>query len=572
MNWQYIYTPYLWPMLATAVFISLLAVYAWRRRSVPGALPLSMMMLFGVLWEVGAALELAAVDIPTKIFWYKSIIAVCLMPLAIARFCFVLEYAGLGRLLTRRNLVLLSIPPLLQFLLAFTNDIHHWMWFEIEFDGTIRPSFGVGSWILTGFGYLLFLVNLMIFAGLFYRSPSHRWPVALILCSMLITHTFYLLDFLHRNPLAPLDYAIVPMNIGFIIYSLALFRFHMFDPIPAARKTAIEQMREGMLVLDTGGKIVDLNPAAENILSLPATGVRGRDVAEVLPACAGLSVGEAQSEIRLRAGDALRHYELSLSPLKDRSEVLLGHLLLLHDVTAQKQAQAQLLEQQRALAMLSERERLAGELHDDLGQVLAFINAQGQAVHRLLARGEVSTADEYVARLVEAAHEADTDLRESIRGLRVTLASLGLIPSLQDYLQRFEQRYGIQTEIILPEVSLEGAFEPVAEAQILRILQEGLTNARKHANARCVQVVFSLQDTHVQIVIRDDGQGFEPAALSGSLCRGFGLQLMRERAENIGGTLEVRSAPGEGTQVTLTVPRPIPPAPPFPHREGGMGG
>jgi len=412
--------------------------------------------------------------------------------------------------------------------------------------------------MLTGFGYLLFLVNLVIFARLFFRSPSHRWPVALIVCSMLITHTFYLLDFLHLNPFAPLSSVVVPMNVGFILYALALFRFHMFDPIPAARRTVIEQMREGMLVLDPGGRIVDLNPAAENILSLPATGVRGRDVAEVLPVCAGLSVasliGEAQSEIRLGTGSALRNYELNLSPLKERSDVLLGHLLLLHDVTAQKQAQAQLLEQQRALAMLSERERLAGELHDDLGQVLAFINAQGQAVHRLLARGEVSTANEYVARLVEAAREADTDLRESILGLRVTLAGLGLIPSLQDYLQRFEQRYGIPTEIILPEGSLEGVFEPVAEAQILRILQEGLTNARKHASARCVQVAFTLQDTRVQIAIRDDGQGFDPAALSGGTGRRFGLQLMRERAENIGGALDVCSAPGEGTQVILTVP------------------
>ena len=549
-------------MLASGAFMSVLVIYAWRRRSVPGALPLAITMLFGALWAAGAALELAAVNASTKIFWFNSIVAVCMMPLVIARFCFVLEYAGLSRLLTRRNLALLSIPPLVGFLLTITNDWHHWLMLGYVVDGTVHALLRVGSWILNSFGYLLFLVNLIILVRLFFRSPRHRWPVALILCAMFSTHTFYALDAFNLDPFAPLDASVLSMNISSAMYGLALFRFRMFDPIPMARQTVIEQMREGMLVLDTGGKVVDLNPAAENILGQPAARVRGRDAAEVLPAYAEVSAGKAQAEISLPegrrdgvgTGSTLCHYELTLSPLKDRYEQVLGHLLLLHDVTAQKQARAQLLEQQRALAMLAERERLAGELHDDLGQVLAFINAQGQTIRRLLARGEISTADDFVARLVEAAREADTDIRESILGLRAPLTGSGLIPSLQDYLRRFEQRYGIRTDLILPKASLEVAFEPVAEVQILRILQEALTNARKHANARCVQVAFTLQDSQVRIVVRDDGQGFAPAELADGPCRGFGLQLMRERAENIGGTLDVRSAPGEGTEIVVQVP------------------
>jgi len=549
-------------MLASGAFMSVLVIYAWRRRSVPGALPLAITMLFGALWAAGAALELAAVNASTKIFWFNSIVAVCMMPLVIARFCFVLEYAGLSRLLTRRNLALLSIPPLVGFLLTITNDWHHWLMLGYVVDGTVHALLRVGSWILNSFGYLLFLVNLIILVRLFFRSPRHRWPVALILCAMFSTHTFYALDAFNLDPFAPLDASVLSMNISVVMYGLALFRFRMFDPIPMARQTVIEQMREGMLVLDTGGKVVDLNPAAENILGQPAARVRGRDAAEVLPAYAEVSAGKAQAEISLPegrrdgvgTGSTLCHYELTLSPLKDRYEQVLGHLLLLHDVTAQKQARAQLLEQQRALAMLAERERLAAELHDDLGQVLAFINAQGQTIRRLLARGEISTADDFVARLVEAAREADTDIRESILGLRAPLTGSGLIPSLQDYLRRFEQRYGIRTDLILPKASLEVAFEPVAEVQILRILQEALTNARKHANARCVQVAFTLQDSQVRIVVRDDGQGFAPAELADGPCRGFGLQLMRERAENIGGTLDVRSAPGEGTEIVVQVP------------------
>ena len=92
--------------------------------------------------------------------------------------------------------------------------------------------------------------------------------------------------------------------------------------------------------------------------------------------------------------------------LTNRSRIAPRRLLLLHDMTDQKKAQAQLLEQQRALAILTERERLARELHDDLAQVLAFISMQGQVVQQLLVEGEVSTAGAYAARLVEAADEA----------------------------------------------------------------------------------------------------------------------------------------------------------------------
>jgi len=109
-------------------------------------------------------------------------------------------------------------------------------------------------------------------------------------------------------------------------------------------------------------------------------------------------------------------------------------MLLLHDVTEQKQAEAQIVNQQRALAMLHERERLARELHDSLGQTFAFVNTQGQAIRRLLSRGDIATADEYVLRLVEVAREADMDIRESILGLRVAISGQGFFPVLSNIL------------------------------------------------------------------------------------------------------------------------------------------
>jgi len=559
MSWPYHYTPYIWPMLATAAFISVLAIYAWRRRSVPGALYLAIAFLFGALWAVSAALVLAAVDVSTKIFWTKFIAAVCLMPIAIARFCFVLGYAGLGRWLTRWTLTLLAIPVLLQFILALTNDIHHLVWLGFDFDRTVRPQLGVASWALTGFGYLLLLVNVIILARLFFHSPQHRWPVALLISAMLITHTFYMLDVFNLDLFAPLDATVLSMNISFVLYALALFHFHMFDPIQAARKMVIEQMREGMIVLDTGQKIVDLNPGAERILSLPAEHVRGRNVADVLPASAGMATrldgnDTAQSEFSLERGSEARFYALHLSSLKDRSGQTLGSLVLLQDITEQKRARAQQLEQQRAQAALSERDRLARELHDELSQELTFINLQAQACQAMLASGQVSQAEAAIARLAEIARQSQIDVRELIGFLINPLAEDGdFLGALRRTVEGFGQKSGVQAELEVGAGLPIASLEPAIGVQLLRVTQEALTNVRKHACAQHVWVRLAPAPGGVLLLIEDDGVGFDQQALSGEV-EGFGMRIMHERVAEIGGVLNFSSLPGRGTRVSVQVP------------------
>jgi signal transduction histidine kinase len=245
---------------------------------------------------------------------------------------------------------------------------------------------------------------------------------------------------------------------------------------------------------------------------------------------------------------------LTNSLLNDFRGLQVGRLLRLRDVTEQKRTQAQILEQQRALSMLHEREQLARELHDNLGQVFAFVNLQGQTIHRLLSRGDLSTADEYVSRLLEVAREADVDIRESIIGLRATISENGLLPTLTQYLARYEKNYGIQTQLEGSELFIDGAFEPLVEVQLVRILQEALTNVCKHANARCVRIAFALEDGWARVSVHDDGRGFDPEASFAGMEEHVGLRVMRERAEEVGGSLSLQSASGHGTELIVRVP------------------
>jgi PAS domain S-box-containing protein len=555
MSGNYAYTPYIWPPFLTVILLATLSAYGWRRRSVPGALPFMIGCLFAALWAVGSVMEYAAVDVETKIFWAKFQ-SVWPLPLAIAIFCFVLEYAWPGRWLTRRDLTLLSIPWLLILGLILTNDLHHLAWRSFEFDGSILPRLGPAGWIMLAYAYGVVITNIVVLAWLFLRSPFHRWPVFVLLLGQFGGRTVFLLerfDILHS--ILPID--VLGMGFEFLMYAIVLFGFRLFDPIPLANQMAIEQLQDGVLVLDPQGRVASLNPAAEEILGKPSRLALGESVRELLPAYQdGHLSGAGKTVIEFSAGEgsSVRDYTLRISHLRDWRGMEIGRLLLLRDVTEPKRAREQQRQQQKQLAMLNEREWLARELHDSLGQVFAFVNSQGQTIRRLLASGDVATADEYVARLVEVAREADVDIRESILGLRVSLSGQELFPALAQYLERYEKNYGIHTILDWPETLGRRAFEPQVEVQLLRILQEALTNARKHADAHSVRVAFTVSNECAQVAIQDDGKGFDPQELSEGVENRVGLRVMRERAVEAGGSLVVQSKPGEGTLIIVTVP------------------
>lgn len=553
MPWRYGYTPDIWPMLASGAFMLVLGIYALRRRSVPGALPFAIVMLIATVWALAAALELAALDRPAKIFWYSFVTGFCMMPMAVARLAFVVAFAGYSHLLTRRNLLLLSIPALVVFILVATDSLHHWMVSEYQIDRAVRAVNGAGGWIAMAFAYLLLLVILVILAVRFVVSPGQRWQLALIITAMLFSHTVFLIDTFGSNPFHPLDLVVLAMNIAFVLYALALFRFHMLDPISASRQQVIEQMREGMLVADAHGRLVDLNPVAAAILNQPAARLRGQALNELLPAAG--APGQTQAEITLGSGEAARRYQLSISPLWDRRRILLGRLLLLHDVTEQQRAQAQLVEQQRALAALQERERLARELHDNTGQVLGYVSTQAQAIRKWLQDGEIAQAEAQLTRLAHVAQEAHLDLRDSILSLKSGgLENWNFLAALRQHLAAFQETYAVRIELSLPPELEAAAFKPAPSVQLLRVLQEALTNARRRGKAGCMRIHFERAGSLLRISVLDDGCGFDPQQVRSENGKHFGLAFMCERMAQIGGDLQIESQQGAGARLLLSAP------------------
>jgi signal transduction histidine kinase len=534
---SYAYSGYLWPSFLAVVLVATLAWYGWRHREVPGALPLAAACLFAVAWSIGSLLESAAVDPSTKIVWLKFV-TVWQLPVVTAATCFVLQYAGLSRWLTRRSLMLLAIPPLLLAGMILSN-YQHLMWSRFSFvAGTIHPTLGPAGDAGLTYSFLLSLFNIGILVWLFARSPRHRVPVGLLVLALVggrILFLFGVLDFALPRQWDPDPLVIVLM---FGLYAVALFRFHLFDLTPTARTAALKEMQEGMLVLDLQDRIVDANPAAERTFGEMVAGLRGRKAEEVLPlgACLGEVAGgdsDPDSELELGTGAQARHYRVGVRTLMDKHGSL-GRLLLLHDVTEERKAQARVIEQERVVATLQERERLARELHDGVGQVLGYLSMQAQTARKRLHDGDDEKADSLLARLADVAQHAHVDVRESILALKAASSEdWSFLPTLDTYLRDFQDQYGIQTKLSVADDVSEGCFGPYAAVQLLRVIQEALTNARRHGTAGRVCIEVGRDDGQVCINVADDGRGFDPSRVELDASHHFGLVFMRERMAQI---------------------------------------
>ncbi|MDT8306742.1 MAG: HAMP domain-containing protein [Anaerolineae bacterium] len=211
--------------------------------------------------------------------------------------------------------------------------------------------------------------------------------------------------------------------------------------------------------------------------------------------------------------------------------------------------------QLRLLAVLEERDRIGREMHDGLAQVLGYVNTKAQAVREFLRRGQPDRAERQIEELVTAAQEAYTDAREAIDGLRMDgMHERGLLDVLQEIVERFGRRSDAAVHLTVAGSWQGEAISATVQIQLLRIVQEALTNIRKHAQASQVDVYLERDNGQAQIRITDDGIGFPLSRLLQPDYDRYGLRTMRERTNAIGGTFRIESAPERGTTIFVRVP------------------
>jgi signal transduction histidine kinase len=314
------------------------------------------------------------------------------------------------------------------------------------------------------------------------------------------------------------------------------------------------------MVIDEKHRIVGLNPAAQRWLAAVGWKAIGQDARVVLSAWPELLKilthgDQTHTEITINDGQDERIFDASVSPLLDPTGRRIATLVLWLDATEMKAAPAGVDRRLSALAATVERERLARELHDGLAQVLGYIKMQAQAGCDAFERERPDEASAGLRSILAIAQEAHEEIRDFLLAARVAArANSNFWSAVAGFAERYSTVHGLKVDVSLPKRVSELYLDPETQVQLLRIIQESLSNVRRHAGVSSVGLSFTREKGWLQVTVHDNGMGFDPLVAHGAEDGHYGLSFMRERAQGVGGRLDVISAPGQGTAVFVQVP------------------
>jgi PAS domain S-box-containing protein len=338
----------------------------------------------------------------------------------------------------------------------------------------------------------------------------------------------------------------------------------------------------GFVSLNVKGRVLEANQAALEMLELPKSKIKNRgfsnlvhsedqlDFLEILGKVNRVPSEKARGELRfMKAGVAPFYVHVEINPLKNGMGEVQGWLVAFIDITRSKKAETELHEvcarledSQGQLKRLSarllsaheeERKRLAGELHDSIGQTLAAMKFSIENTLGNTKRGKAEEANSLLEQLVPVLQSAIDEVRNIYSGLRpAMLDDLGIISTLGWFCRQFMATFpNIHVELT---IDIDEADMPDGlKICIFRIVQEALNNAAKHSSAEWVDLSLRGERGWVDLVVEDDGIGFDLEDLNSHPVNrpGVGLASMKERAELSGGALSVLSAHGTGTRIEV---------------------
>ena len=343
---------YAFPSVCGLIVSSYLAIRAWQRGPAPATLSFLAFMLGVATWSLTSIFVILGTGLETKILWDK-LQYVGIGTVGVAWLALVLLHTGNGSWLTRRNVLIASVVPLVSFGLAATNERHQIFYRGAvlgESHGTpfLDTTIGPGYLLEVAYLYALFTVAAVLLVRDLVRAlPAHRGQTLALLVSAIIVGIAGAVDALSLNPVPQVDLTVTAFVLTSMVLLWSVHELRFLEIVPIARDTVVEGMNDGVIVLDARDQVLDVNHAAERILGRPAKQLLGATASDVFPAWRDLrlSAGVAEdtrTEIAIGSDGALRHFELRVSPLLGRRKALVGHVVIARDVSERKETEEKL--------------------------------------------------------------------------------------------------------------------------------------------------------------------------------------------------------------------------------------
>ena len=347
-SWQF--PPYAFVIVLATVLACGVAALAWKRRSAPGGTAFVLLMLATAAWELFRVLEAIAVEPAAKTNWARfEYLGIATVP--VLWFLFTRQFSRRERAGPGLGPAWLWILPAATLLLVFSNGQHGWFWSEIK-PASSEPgahliyTHGPAFWVAALYNYLLILIGTVTLLDAILRGEGvDRRQALSLLAGAIVTWVANMAYLSGLSPVAGLDPTPFTFTLTGAIYAYSLYRYQLFDLVPVSRHTLLENMAEGVLVLDNEQRIADINTAAIRLLGLSSASCVGGSAPALLAHWPQLlQYCEGQSETRGETQIIGRHLEVRAGPLHEDKRKYRGRLLVLRDISKHRLAEDQLRE------------------------------------------------------------------------------------------------------------------------------------------------------------------------------------------------------------------------------------
>ncbi len=572
----------------SGIFALLLAGFLWKHRHTKGVLYLLLFEIAAAVWAIGDGFESAALTVETKMHWAQFAylgISTC----AAMFLMFATSYANLARYSGRRILLLLLIVPLITMTVALTNPLTKLLWTNIEIRaGTTQSIYFYGPyfWFNVFYQYVILFLGIIVllFASQKVYSPYKAQFIIIVVGALFpflasISYVFKLF------PLKGFDPTPVSFILSGFIVALGIFWFRMFNIMPLARKEAIDNLRDGMIVVDSGNLIVEANKSFFSITGLSPRQVTGKATDSVFSEIS-IDIVKLTSENDFTMEAALgkdyeeQTIEVKYQPITDETGKYLGGIYTLSNITLKKMILDAIADSNKSRKIeLVEKEKLildldayARSVAHDLKNPIGSVVSLAELIKIRLSENDLSDVGE----MIDHVHNQSRKMVGIIDGLLLlsrirkedivqTHIDTGRI--LATVLNRLENEIsGFRAIIDMPDLWPEAMGH---QQWIEEVWVNLISNAIKYGGKPpVIKLGYDRSsEKSVRFWISDNGNGlpaealgkifndFERMGVKDSLGFGLGLPIVKRIVEKLGGELLAESAflPGEGCRFSFTL-------------------
>ena len=584
------YSPYVLLIFAASVFTGWLMYILWPRRNNSGVVPLMLMALGLFFWTFDDALYTSVTTYSAK----SALIHLIYLGITIVPpmwLIFVLTYTGRERWVTRRNLRLLAIEPVLVQLMILFNGREGFFWTSRELvtiDGIIHLEVvgGLGFWLHAIYSYLLLVLSAYLLFRAMARAPHlYRGQIQLLFLAIFAP---WIANFLYIFKLSPLpDYVdLTPLAFTVTVAAVGwnMYRYQFVDIIPVARDIIVENMDDGIFVLDNKNRIVDVNRAFLKLLDKTSESVIGQPVTSVLSNQGEfvqhfLNIDQIQTDIAVEIRGTNRNFNLRIAGLRNSRGELTGRIVSLNDITTLKEANNALEIARKKAEEATHLKSLflatmSHELRTPLNAIIGYTELQLSGMVGDLSDDQY----EYGERVLANSQHLLKLINDVLDLSKIEAGRMDLIEdafSVEDWVNAItsqnavlakEKGLAFVTEIDprLPAVLVGDA------GRLQQIAVNLLGNAFKFTDKGTVHFRVRQESKNTwTLSVTDTGLGIAPHKqetiftefhqVDNSSTReyggtGLGLAIVRKLALTMGGNVRVTSALGEGSTFTVTLP------------------